>query len=95
MNRRRVGEDRGSKETDGCPLTAMVHVLVLEFMLEVYQSTPIFIMYISISIDKQKLPIPCLQSESTTTAPTLATVCLVGVNNLATIWLQSSQQSSL
>jgi hypothetical protein len=21
MNRRRVGEDRGSKETDGCPLT--------------------------------------------------------------------------
>jgi hypothetical protein len=22
MNRRRVGEDRGSKETDGCPLTA-------------------------------------------------------------------------
>jgi hypothetical protein len=23
MNRRRVGEDRGSKETDGCPLTMM------------------------------------------------------------------------
>jgi hypothetical protein len=23
MNRRRVGEDRGSKETDGCPLTIM------------------------------------------------------------------------
>jgi hypothetical protein len=24
MNRRRVGEDRGSKEMDGCPLTADV-----------------------------------------------------------------------
>jgi hypothetical protein len=24
MNRWRVGEDRGSKETDGCPLTANV-----------------------------------------------------------------------
>jgi hypothetical protein len=23
MNRWRVGEDRGSKETDGCPLTVM------------------------------------------------------------------------
>jgi hypothetical protein len=23
MNKGRVGEDRGSKETDGCPLTAM------------------------------------------------------------------------
>jgi hypothetical protein len=23
MNRWRVGEDRGSKETDGCPLTAL------------------------------------------------------------------------
>jgi hypothetical protein len=23
MNRRRVGEDRGSKETDGCPLTVL------------------------------------------------------------------------
>jgi hypothetical protein len=24
MNRWRVGEDRGSKETDGCPLTQVV-----------------------------------------------------------------------
>jgi hypothetical protein len=27
MNRRRVGEDRGSKEMDGCPLTALVDFL--------------------------------------------------------------------
>jgi hypothetical protein len=26
MNRWRVGEDRGSKETDGCPLTALLTV---------------------------------------------------------------------
>jgi hypothetical protein len=29
MNRRRVGEDRGSKEMDGCPLTADVVVIDL------------------------------------------------------------------
>jgi hypothetical protein len=26
MDRGRVGEDRGSKETDGCPLTAMLDI---------------------------------------------------------------------
>jgi hypothetical protein len=26
MNRWRVGEDRGSKETDGCPLTRIVRL---------------------------------------------------------------------
>jgi hypothetical protein len=25
MNRRRVGEDRGSKEMDGCPLTVKIY----------------------------------------------------------------------
>jgi hypothetical protein len=28
MNKGRVGEDRGSKETDGCPLTALARVSV-------------------------------------------------------------------
>jgi hypothetical protein len=27
MNRWRVGEDRGSKETDGCPLTGLATVV--------------------------------------------------------------------
>jgi hypothetical protein len=26
MNRRRVGEDRGSKEMDGCPLTMLIDI---------------------------------------------------------------------
>jgi hypothetical protein len=26
MDRGRVGEDRGSKETDGCPLTPMIGI---------------------------------------------------------------------
>jgi hypothetical protein len=33
MDRGRVGEDRGSKETDGCPLTAMI--LILYYFLDV------------------------------------------------------------
>jgi hypothetical protein len=28
MDRGRVGEDRGSKETDGCPLTAWVFIVL-------------------------------------------------------------------
>jgi hypothetical protein len=27
MDRGRVGEDRGSKETDGCPLTIFIYLL--------------------------------------------------------------------
>jgi hypothetical protein len=33
MDRGRVGEDRGSKETDGCPLTEMVRSCLLVFLL--------------------------------------------------------------
>jgi hypothetical protein len=33
MDRGRVGEDRGSKETDGCPLTLTEGLLMLQFCL--------------------------------------------------------------
>jgi hypothetical protein len=33
MNRWRVGEDRGSKETDGCPLTKMIALLGIPWHL--------------------------------------------------------------
>jgi hypothetical protein len=35
MNRWRVGEDRGSKETDGCPLTDEVVLLIQHHMADV------------------------------------------------------------
>jgi hypothetical protein len=38
MDRGRVGEDRGSKETDGCPLTVKVFQFLLELVgLECYE----------------------------------------------------------
>jgi hypothetical protein len=34
MDRGRVGEDRGSKETDGCPLTCTSFTLIYIFTLD-------------------------------------------------------------
>jgi hypothetical protein len=42
MNRWRVGEDRGSKETDGCPLTAanyLLHHMTVTIMVTVTTNT--------------------------------------------------------
>jgi hypothetical protein len=35
MNRWRVGEDRGSKETDGCPLTVVEMTAEMEMEVDV------------------------------------------------------------
>jgi hypothetical protein len=39
MNRGRVGEERGSKETDGCPLTVTLdtphqHILIFNYLVK-------------------------------------------------------------
>jgi hypothetical protein len=36
MNRWRVGEDRGSKETDGCPLTDQFKVAIYRSLIILY-----------------------------------------------------------
>jgi hypothetical protein len=48
MNRGRVGEDRGSKEMDGCPLTIPLLVLIYNFIWSCYDINHILGMNIPI-----------------------------------------------
>jgi hypothetical protein len=46
MNRWRVGEDRGSKETDGCPLTTTEATLEGRQQVQLPSEAPIVSLYV-------------------------------------------------